>query len=221
MTTTAMTRAPSGRGRIEPVNFRKNRLPRAVTRDLGVAALALTASLALAACGSTPSASSTPTPSKSSSAYATPTKAPTQASAVTIKTTTVTGVGSVLVNGSGRTLYMLSSESGGKLTCTVANGCTKVWIEVDLPSGATAASAGSGTQSSMLGTETGATGTVVTYNSWPLYTFSGDSANNQAAGEGLKSFGGTWYVLRASGTPVTAAKSSSSPSSSSSGGYGY
>lgn len=202
------------------MKFRSNRSPRWVIRTLGVGGLALTASLALAACGSTPSASPTASPTKSSSTSAAPTTAPTQTTGVTIKTATVAGFGKVLVNANGRTLYTLSSETGGTLTCTVANGCTQFWFEADLPSGVTAGKAGAGAQSSMLSTEPGATGTVVTYNGWPLYTFSGDSAANQANGEGLKSFGGTWYVLRSTGTPLKSATAASSPSPSSSGnGY--
>ncbi|MGC2192369.1 MAG: hypothetical protein WA751_08550 [Candidatus Dormiibacterota bacterium] len=200
------------------MNFRSHRLPHPRASTLGAGTLVLTASLALAACGGSPSPSATPTPAKSSAATASPTTTASPASEVTIKTATVAGYGTVLVNSSGRTLYTLSSESGGNLTCTVANGCTKVWIEVDLPSGSTAATAGSGAKSSLLGTETGASGTVVTYNGWPIYTFSGDKAADQANGEGLSSFGGSWYVLGAGGAPVKSATAASSPSSS---GYSY
>ena len=44
---------------------------------------------------------------------------------------------------------------------------------------------------------------VVTYNSWPLYTFSGDSGPGRVNGQGITNFGGTWYVLNVSGNPVT------------------
>src|SRR6266702_6102349 len=43
-----------------------------------------------------------------------------------VEAKTVTGVGTVLVDGSsGKTLYLLSAESGGKVTCT--GGCASVW----------------------------------------------------------------------------------------------
>jgi predicted lipoprotein with Yx(FWY)xxD motif len=128
-------------------------------------------------------------------------------------------VGTVLVNGQGQTLYMLTSEKGGKITCTQANGCTQAWPETLLTSGATAATAGSGVQSSLLGTVKDASGNLeVTYNHWPLYTFSGDSGPGAAKGQALTSFGGTWYVLNGSGNPVT---SSQSGTASSGGGNGY
>jgi predicted lipoprotein with Yx(FWY)xxD motif len=140
----------------------------------------------------------------------------------------VSGLGTVLVNQKGQTLYMLTSEKGDKITCTASSGCLHAWPETDLPSGATAAKAGSGVQSSLLGTVKGATGQMeVTYNGWPLYTFIGDSAAGQAKGQALTNFGGTWYVLNTAGNPVTAkatasdSGSSSSPSSGSGGGYGY
>jgi predicted lipoprotein with Yx(FWY)xxD motif len=125
----------------------------------------------------------------------------------------VPGVGTVLVNGQGQTLYMLTSEKGGKITCTQA------WPETLLTNGATTAKAGSGVQSPLLGTVKDASGNLeVTYNHWPMYTFSGDSGSGVAKGQGLASFGGTWYVLNESGNPVT---SSQSGNASSGGGYGY
>ena len=174
--------------------------------------LALGAAATVAACGS--SSSSTAAGSPGSSA---PAGASSSASA-TISAKSVPGVGTVLVNGQGQTLYMLTSEKGGKITCTAANGCIQAWPETLLTSGATAA-AGSGVQSSLLGTVKDASGNLeVTYNHWPLYTFSGDSGPGVAKGQGLTSFGGTWYVLSGSGNPVT---SSPSGTASSGGGNGY
>jgi predicted lipoprotein with Yx(FWY)xxD motif len=175
--------------------------------------------MALAACGTTPSAKSSPSPSSSAAAQSTPTPSPAASSGVVIKTVSTTGLGTILVDSQGRTLYLLNSETGGKLTCTVASGCTDYWTEVDLPSGSSAASVAGGAKSTLLGTETGATGTVVTYNGWPLYTFSGDSAAGQEKGEGISSFGGTWYVLSASGDPVTSVATPTPSPSSAGGGY--
>jgi hypothetical protein len=58
--------------------------------------------------------------------------------------------------------------------------------ETLLTNGMTAAKAGSGVQASLLGTVKGATGNLeVTYNGWPLYTFSGDPGPDAAKGQGL------------------------------------
>ena len=185
-------------------------------RRLLLGSLALGAAATVAACGSSSSSSGAAAGSSSS--------APAGASsgaAVTISAKTVPGVGTVLVDGQGRTLYLLTSEKGGKITCTAANGCTQAWPEVVLASGTTAATAGSGVQSSLLGTVKDASGNLeVTYNGWPLFTFSGDSGPGVAKGEGISNFGGTWYVLSSSGNPVTSSQSSST-STSNGGGSGY
>jgi predicted lipoprotein with Yx(FWY)xxD motif len=183
--------------------------------------LAVIAGIALAACGSTPAASSTPSPSSSAAAKsnATPTPTPAASASLVIKTAATSDLGTILVNSQGRTLYILTSQTGGRITCTVASGCTAYWSEVDLPSGVSAASAGGSANSALLGTEAGATGTVVTYNGMPLYTFSGDSGPGQESGQGISSFGGTWYVLSAAGNPVTGMATPTPSASSGGGGY--
>jgi predicted lipoprotein with Yx(FWY)xxD motif len=125
------------------------------------------------------------------------------AAAYTVATASVPGVGTVLVNGTGMTLYILTSEAGGKLTCTDASGCTKVWPDTELPAGVTTAVAGAGIQSSLLGTVTSPDGHLYpTYHGYPLYTFTGDQGPGTAAGQGINSFGGTWETMGANGTPV-------------------
>jgi predicted lipoprotein with Yx(FWY)xxD motif len=174
--------------------------------------LALGTAVTVAACGSS-SSGTAGSPSSSAPAGAS------SAASATISAKSVPGVGAVLVNGQGQTLYMLTSEKGGKITCTQANGCTQAWPETVLTDGATTAKAGGGVQSSLLGTVKDAGGNLeVTYNHWPLYTFSGDSGPGAAKGQGLTSFGGTWYVLNRSGNPVT---SRPSAHASPGGGYGY
>jgi predicted lipoprotein with Yx(FWY)xxD motif len=185
------------------------------TTLLGVTAAAAT--LGLAACGSSGSgygsAGSGPSSSSSSSSQG-PAAAGAANPAITVAATSVPGVGTVLVNGDGKTLYMLTSEKGGTLTCTDDNGCTKVWPDTELPSGTTSPIAGSGIQASMLSTVKGPSGALyITYGGWPLYTYSGDTGPGQARGQGIVSFGGTWEALTPAGTPVT--------TSSTSGGSGY
>jgi predicted lipoprotein with Yx(FWY)xxD motif len=198
-------------------------------RLLGVS-LIFGAAVTVAACGASATTSSGSSPSAaaagSSSASSASNAGASASSAVTVSAKSVSGLGTVLVNQKGQTLYMLTSEKGGKITCTASNGCLHAWPEINLPSGTTAAKAGSGVQSSLLGTVKGGAGkTEVTYNGWPLYTFIGDSSAGMAKGQGISNFGGTWYVLNSSGNPVTSKTTSSSSSSSSSGsgsgGSGY
>jgi len=167
---------------------RTRRLPgrRPLVLTISATALALT----LTACSST--ASSPPTDSKAS---------------FTLDAASVPGVGKVLVNGAGRTFYILSSEAGGHLTCTDANGCTAVWPATVLPSGTTAGIAGSGIQAVMLGTIRHSEGKLyLTYGGWPLYTYTGDSGPHQSNGQGVSSFGGTWTAITAAGGPAVSAQ---------------
>ena len=198
------------------MNITNQRLRRPSGHRLLFGGLIVGAAVTVAACSSSSSSSSVPAAAPSSSAA---TGASPSASA-TVSAKSVPGVGTVLVNGHGRTLYMLTADKQSKITCTAASGCTKAWPETLLPKGMTAPTAGSGVQSSLLGTLKDANGNLeVTYNHWPLYTFSGDSGPGQAKGQGLTAFGGKWYVLNTSGTPVTT--KAPSGGSSSGGGNGY
>ena len=168
------------------------------------------AALVLAACGSS---------SKTSGGATSPTTAAPApgGGAATVQTANVSGVGTVLVNVQGRTLYTLTSEKGDKVTCTNASGCTSVWPPTELPSGTTQAVAGSGVQTSLLGTVSASGQTRVTYASYPLYTFSGDSGSGVANGKGITSFGGTWWPISPAGALITGSPSSSSTTTSHSG----
>ena len=169
--------------------------------SLAGAALTGVAAFMLTACGS----SATTTATTVAPAAATATTAP-AAGGVTIASATVAGVGTVLVNGDGKTLYLLTSEQGGKLTCTDDNGCTKFWPDTELPTGVSSATAGTGVDASKLGTIKSSSGSrYVTYAGWPLYTFVKDTAPGTAHGEGINSFGGTWETLTPAGTAVTPA----------------
>ena len=176
-----------------------------LTRNwLGVVTLAMAAVLVLTACGSS-SKTTTGQPSAS----------------ITVRAANVPGFGTALVNGEGRTLYLLTSEKGGKLTCTDDNGCTQVWPDTELPKGTTKGIAGTGAQASLLGTVTSASGALyLTYGGWPLYTYSGDPGPGKVNGEGIVSFGGTWYAISPAGQPITAPSASTASAAGASGG-GY
>ena len=114
--------------------------------------LILGAAITVAACGSSATAGSGSGSSPSSGSSSASSAGTSSSSSATVSATNVPGVGTVLVNGQGRTLYLLTSEKGGKITCTDGNGCTKLWPETIVPNGATAAKAGSGVMSALLGT---------------------------------------------------------------------
>lgn len=187
-------------------SLRRRRARAPVAAVLGVIALLA------AACGGSGS------PASSSSKSTTPahagTAGGTSAGATTVDLATVGGYGSVLVTSTGRALYLLTADTGGTSACTGA--CTGIWPPL-VTHGAPVA--GNGVTASLLGRiRRPGGGTQVTYGGHPLYTYSGDTTSTQANGQGIHAYGGTWYVVGASGKAVTA---SSGSSSTTSGGYGY
>jgi predicted lipoprotein with Yx(FWY)xxD motif len=176
-------------------------MPKLSKNVLAVGALAVAAVLAGAGCGGSSHSSTGSTKPASSAAKP----------GAKFSVASVSGVGKVIVDGRGRTVYILTSGDHANVSCTDGNGCTKLWPDLPLSGGASAASAGTGVTASLLGTKKLGDGeTYPTYNHWLMYEYSGDSGSGQANGEGIKSFGGTWYALNAAGNPVK----------SGSGGYG-
>ena len=163
--------------------------------------------VALAACGSSSSNKAASTGSTSSTTGSTEPGA-------SFSVASVGSLGKVVVDGKGRTVYVLTSDGKTSLPCPDDNGCTKVWPDISLPDGVSAAKAGDGLDASLRGTKKVGAETYPTYNGWLVYEFSGDSAAGQGNGEGIKSFGGTWYALDAKGTLVQ-------PGGGSSYGSGY
>jgi predicted lipoprotein with Yx(FWY)xxD motif len=133
-------------------------------------------------------------------------------------TANVSGLGKVLVDSRGWTVYVLTKDGTHNVPCTDGTGCTDLWPDLPLPDGKTA-QAGAGVQASMLKAQHNQDGeTYPTYNGWLMYEYAADGGPAQSNGEGIQSFGGTWYALSPSGKPVTSGASSSQ---SSSGGYNY
>jgi predicted lipoprotein with Yx(FWY)xxD motif len=110
-------------------------------------------------------------------------------------------LGKILVNGSGRTLYLFEGDKGSASRCNGA--CASVWPPLTtsgMPSGVHGVHAGK------LGAAKRSDGTSgVTYNGHPLYTYSGDTAPGTATGEGSDDFGAHWYVVSPAGDAVQAA----------------
>jgi predicted lipoprotein with Yx(FWY)xxD motif len=125
-----------------------------------------------------------------------------------------TPLGQILVDGSGRTLYLFEGDTGTTSTCN--GSCAAAWPP-DVTSGA---AVGTGVSASMLGTTSRSDHTTqVTYNGHPLYFFSGDSAAGQTTGQGVNAFGALWYVVSPKGTPITTAGSGSASAGASGGVY--
>ena len=165
-----------------------------MTRPIGLAALAVAGALALAACGG----SST---SSSSGAAAAPgygggaAGASNGSTAASVVSTKTSSLGTFLVDGQGRTLYLWDADHGPRSTCTAA--CAQAWPPLTTTGTPKASGA---VKSSLLGTATRPDGSrEVTYAGHPLYTYAGDTRPGQVTGEGSNSFGAPWWTVTTAG----------------------
>jgi len=71
-------------------------------------------------------------------------------------------------------------------------------------SGGQEPSAGGGVKQSMLGAVSNPSGSgqVVTYDGWPLYTYTADTGPGKATGQAVNLDGGLWYVISPDGKVV-------------------
>jgi predicted lipoprotein with Yx(FWY)xxD motif len=110
-----------------------------------------------------------------------------------LKTATATVAGkpeAIITNPQGFTLYYYLPDKGaGKVTCVAA--CLQAWPPLLVPTGAVGPAAAPGV--------TGTVGTVanpnggfqVTYNGWPLYTWTKDTGPGMTTGQNV---GAKWFV---------------------------
>lgn len=180
------------------------------------ALLAALAALVIAGCGGG-SSSTSGTETGGSEGAAANTSSEGGSGGATISATEIEGLGSVLVDAEGMTVYEFTPDEGGtESTCYGA--CEGLWPPVLAEGKATA---GEGAMSSDLGTTKRKDGsTQVTYNGHPVYTYSGDNAPGEANGQEIE---GTWFVLDESGKAVegTASAAGESEESEESSGGGY
>ncbi len=107
-------------------------------------------------------------------------------------------LGQLLVDGSGRTVYLFEGDTGSTSTCN--DSCAQAWPPV-LTAGAP--TAGSGASAADLGTTRRADGTTeVTYHGHPLYTYVADTKAGDTNGQDLNQFGAKWYVLSPTGDKI-------------------
>ena len=168
---------------------------------MALVAIAVLSAGALAGCGGGSSSSS----GSSSTAKATTTvpvaKPPPNAEEGTVFVSlgSAAGLGQVLVDSEGHTLYAFSKDSEGSSACTGA--CAKAWPPLLVEGGEPEPSNGAG--ASRLGTIDLPDGSrQVTYAGHPLYGFTGDNQPGEANGNGSTAFGGTWSALKGSGSPA-------------------
>ena len=118
------------------------------------------------------------------------------------------GLGKILVDSRGTTLYLFQKDSGTRSACTGA--CAASWPPLR---DSHKPVVGSGVTASKVTTAPRSDGSPqVVYNGHPLYLFSGDKNPGDANGQGVTAFGAAWYALSPAGATVTGAGSGSSGS---------
>jgi predicted lipoprotein with Yx(FWY)xxD motif len=161
-------------------------------RTVAIAPLAALLALAAAGCGGGSAASYQQTSAVAGAQHAT--------SSVIVKTRKIKGYGTVLVNGSGHTLYIFARDKRHRVTCT--GSCTSFWPPMK-QKGMHKAKAGGAAKASLIASvKNPGGGRVVTYSKWPLYTYVGDHAAGTASGEALNVNGGRWYVISPAGKVI-------------------
>jgi predicted lipoprotein with Yx(FWY)xxD motif len=144
---------------------------------------------ALAGCAATSGTGSSPAAGGSSTAAE-----PAAASALA---TATTSLGSVVVDGTGMTVYVFDKDTKGATSSACAGGCAATWPAVETDSATPSVTGVTGT----VGTITGTDGKLqVTLDGLPLYTFASDSAAGDVKGQGV---GGIWWVVAPDGSKIS------------------
>jgi len=129
------------------------------------------------------------------------------------KATTVnvakTGLGNVLVDSQGRTIYLFKKDNSATSACSGV--CAIDWPPVRAHRKPTV---GDGANASMAATIERSDGAPqVTYNGHPLYLYAGDQKPGDTNGQGVTAFGAAWYALTPAGNQVSGGTSTSGGSS--------
>ena len=112
--------------------------------------------------------------------------------------TAKTGLGKVIANGRGHTLYLFEKDKHGTSACSGA--CASYWPPL-LTHGKPVAVGGA--KRSLLGTIKRADGSrQVTYAGHPVYTYVLDTKRGQTRGEGSTLFGAGWDALTPAGKKI-------------------
>jgi predicted lipoprotein with Yx(FWY)xxD motif len=162
---------------------------RPITFLASAAVIPLTA-LAVAACGGGGAATAAAPPAGSKT-----TTTPTKTATVRVAKSRL---GRILVDSTGRTLYLFKRDSGTSSACSGA--CAIAWPP--LRTGATPRVAG-GANAALVGTTRRSDGArQVTYHGHPLYLFVKDKKPGDVNGQGLTAFGAAWFAVSPAGNQI-------------------
>lgn len=147
---------------------------------VGAALLALST---LAACVEDEPATSSDTPS---------------AGEFALSTADVDDLGTVVVDGSGRTVYVFDKDTADPPKSNCEGDCAAMWPPVEAGSGTPELD---GIDASLVGTVERSDGSQqLTLNGWPLYLFAKDTQAGDAKGQAV---GDVWWVVGSDGKKIS------------------
>lgn len=121
--------------------------------------------------------------------------------AAKLATAEVGGLGKIVVDGNGRTVYVFDNDTSGKSTCY--DDCAAKWPPVPAGEGSPELD---GVDASLVGTVTRTDGSKqLTLDGLPLYLYAGDSLAGEATGQAV---GDVWWVVAPDGKKITTQPSS-------------
>ena len=160
--------------------------------------LPILAAVALAACSGTAASPSVVAPATPSPVAATPAASPDESSPAAGATTVMVAdstLGKILVDGSGRTLYLFTPDEAGTPTCY--DDCATTWPPLLATDEVTVGAGLDDSDFSTVARTDG--GDQVKVGTWPLYYFAADAAPGDTKGQGL---GGKWFVVSPAGEAI-------------------
>ncbi len=111
------------------------------------------------------------------------------------------GLGQVLVNGQGKTLYIFVPDKHHKVTCI--EECAEIWPPALLSGRQKPIAAGKVKRALLSSDPDPSVGErVITYKGWPLYTYATDVGPGMATGQAIDLNGGLWYVISPTGRVI-------------------
>jgi predicted lipoprotein with Yx(FWY)xxD motif len=164
------------------------------------AAAALAITLIAAGCGSSSSNSGAVGPYGSANTYgsAVAPSVPNGAAGAANVSLASSGLGRIVVDNRGRTLYLFEKDTNNRSACF--GPCATYWPPLLTSSKPLAQS---GLNQQLVGTTSRSDGTrQVTYAGHPLYRYLLDHQPGQTTGEGLQDFGAGWDVVSATGAKI-------------------
>ena len=120
---------------------------------------------------------------------------------VSVQSRFVSGLGTVLTDARGHTLYMFPPDAGSQVACT--GPCAGTWPSLSTTGAHPVAGAGVNAGALATRPDPNSGDLIVTYAGYPLYRYAGDLIAGTANGQALFLDGGPWYALTPAGNPVT------------------